>query len=629
MSGPGDAVAARSRGGGPAFDTALAMDPITFEVLRNAFLNATEEMAFALRRAAYSTNIKTRADFSCAFFDRQARCIVQSFSQPPHLSSLKHIVPRAVGEYGVENLRPGDALVTNDPHRGSSHLNDVAFLAPVFVRERLIGFLANIAHHVDVGGSSPASLGVNTELFQEGLILPPVKVVIEGRLNEDLFKVMLTNVRAPRETGGDLRAQVAVNLLGARRINAVVERVGLETVLQFFDELLDYTERWTRREFRALPPGTFRAEGWRDGDGVVDEPVRLCAAVTFDDGRVTLDVTGSSPQRKGPLNATRANSYAGLALATKSLIDQRIQPNDGFYRALEVVGPDGTVLTAMRPAAVVGAWEVVQKLADVIFLAVAPALPDRVPAAGKGIICNIGWAGHDPRRREYYCYMETIAGGNGARPNKDGPDAVQTTIHNTENAPVEEVEVNYPFQVVRYELIQDSEGAGRYRGGLGVRRDFRFVTETSYTIMSDGTRFAPWGLFGGGPARPAHFVLDPDGAARRLPSKGTVVIPAGGVISIQTPGGGGYGPPLERDPGAVLEDVRGSTVSLGRARDVYGVVVDPERWVADEAATRQLRVALAGTPEHARAVTGDRPVAPAPGGVAAAPAPPPGGPRRP
>jgi N-methylhydantoinase B len=325
---------------------------------------------------------------------------------------------------------------------------------------------------------------------------------------------------------------------------------------------------------------------------------------------VSLDISGSSPQRKGPLNATRANTYAALAFAMKCLIDQRILPNDGYYRALEVIGPEGTVVTAMRPAAVVGAWEVVQKLADVIFLALSQALPDRVPAAGKGIICNIGWAGDDPRRGEYYCYMETIAGGNGGRPTKDGPEAVQTTIHNTENAPVEEVEVNYPFQVAHYELIQDSEGAGEYRGGLGVRRDFRFLTETSYTIMSDGSRFAPWGLFGGGPARPSHFVLDPEGAARRLPSKATVVVPAGGTISIQTPGGGGYGSPLERDPRAVLNDVRGGKVSIGRARDVYGVVIDAGAWAVDEEATRGLRQALAGSPEHRRALAGDRKVAP-------------------
>ncbi len=616
MTVPVAPVASQPSAAGAPGGATLGMDPITFEVLRNAFLNVTEEMASAIRRSAYSTNIKTRADFSCALFDRQARCIVQSFAQPPHLSSMKHIVPRAIQEYGAENLRSGDALVTNDPHRGSSHLNDVAFIAPVFAGGTLVGFLANLAHHVDVGGSSPASLGVNTELFQEGLILPPVKAVIEGRLNEDLFKVMLSNVRAPRETGGDLRAQVAANLLGGRRINAIVSRVGLEAVLRFFDELLDYTERWTRSEFRALPRGTFRAEGWRDGDGVVDESVRLCAAVTIGDGKVSLDISGSSPQRKGPLNATRANTYAALAFAMKCLIDQRILPNDGYYRALEVVGPDGTMVTAGRPAAVVGAWEVVQKLADVIFLALAQALPDRVPAAGKGIICNIGWAGDDPRRGEYYCYMETIAGGNGARPTKDGPDAVQTTIHNTENAPVEEVEVNYPFQVVHYELIQDSEGAGRYRGGLGVRRDFRFLTETSYTIMSDGSRFAPWGLFGGGPARPSYFVLDPEGAARRLPSKATVVVPAGGTISIQTPGGGGYGPPLERDPRAVLEDVRSGKVSIGRAREVYGVVMDAERWVIDEEATRGLRQALAGSPEHRRGLAGDRKVAPSDDGAA-------------
>lgn len=574
-------------------ESGLGMDPITFEVLKNAFHNATEEMAFTIRRTAYSTNIKTRADFSCAFFDTQFRVIAQSFAQPPHLSSMKSAIPNALREYGPENLGPGDAIVLNDPHRGSSHLNDVTFIAPVFVGDICIGYLANMAHHVDVGGSTPNSLGVNREIYQEGIIIPPTKIMNGGKVNEDLLRLILQNVRAPRETGGDLRAQMGANLVGAHRLNELVKQHSIVVVERFFDELLDYTERWTRQEILKLPEGIYRAEGYRDGNGFDPEPVKIAVAVHIRNGRVALDVTGSSPQQIGPLNATRSNTLASIALVVKSLIDPRILVNDGFYRLLEVIGPDRTVLTALWPAAVVGAWEVGQLSAELTMTALHQALPGRVPACGKAIICNLGFSGNDPKRKEFYCYMETVGGGNGARPTKDGPDGVQTTIHNTENAPIEEVEINYPIRFAHYELIPDSGGAGRFRGGLGIRRDYVFPDcDTTFTIMSDGTRFPPWGLEQGRPGRPAHFILDPEGKPKRLPSKVSIVVPKGGRVSVQTPGGGGYGSPLERDPAAVVRDVRDGKVSTRVAREVYGVIFNARTWLVDEQETKAMRQRL-------------------------------------
>jgi N-methylhydantoinase B len=550
------------------------MDPVTFEVMRNALLNMTEEMALTVRRAAFSTNIKTRADFSCAFFDTELRCIAQSFSQPPHLVSMSTITPAAIREFGADALEPGDALIVNDPHRGSSHLNDITIIAPVDVGETRLGWVANMAHHVDVGGASPASLGVNRELCQEGIILPPTRIARRGRIDDNVLGLILANIRAPRETNGDLRAQLAANFVGNRRMAALLERYPAETIARFCDELVAYTERWTEREIRKLPEGEYEAEGFRDDDGVSDEPVRLKVKVTIRDGHVRMDVTGSSEQRKAPINANRAMAKTAVAFVTRCLVDDRIPVNEGFLKRLHLDGPDGTVCTALRPAAVVGGWELTSRLTEIVFLALHPALPDRIPAAGKGIIVNIGFGGLDPKRGEYYCYMETIAGGNGARPTKDGPDAVQTNLQNTENAPIEEVELNYPIRIARLELIPDSGGAGRWRGGLGVRRDFEFpYAACTWSVMSDGRKFAPWGLMGGKPGRPAHFILDPLGEHRDLPSKCVVDVPKGGRVRVETPGGGGFGDPSERDPTLLERDLRDGKVT---DRSTYDGGVKPE-----------------------------------------------------
>ncbi len=533
------------------------MDPVTFEVLRNAVINATEEMALTVRRAAYSTNIKTRADFSCAFFDTKLRCIAQSFAQPSHLVAMATITPSAIREYGPSRLGPGDAMLVNDPHRGSSHLNDITCIAPVHLDGQCIGYLANMAHHVDVGGASPASLGLNRELFQEGIIIPPTRIATGGSIDDNLLGLLLANVRAPRETNGDLRAQLSANFVGAARLSGLARRYGAATLAQFFDALIAHTERWTARDLAALPNGSWTAETFRDDDGFSDQPVRLRARVTIADGRISLDLTGSAPQLASPLNCTRTMAACALAFVARCLVSPDISINSGFLARIAVIGPDGLCCTAQRPAPVVGGWEMAQKLTELIWLALHPALPDRVPASGKALIVNLGFGGEDPRRGGYYCYMETIAGGGGARPDRDGPTAVQTNLHNTENAPIEEVEMNYPIRIVRYGLIEGSGGRGRFRGGLGVRRDFEFPDAAcSFTIFSDGRRFAPWGLDGGGPGACARYVLDPDGAARELPSKVTVMVPKGGRVSVQTPGGGGFGDPARRDPAAAADDAR-------------------------------------------------------------------------
>ena len=547
-----------------------AMDAVTFEVIRNALVNMTEEMAVTIRRAAFSTNIKTRADFSCAFFDTKLRCVAQSFAQPAHLTSMATIAPVAIREIGIDNLAEGDAIAVNDPHRGASHLNDITILAPVDLDGRRIGYVANMAHHVDVGGSSPASLGVSRELCQEGVILPPTRIARDGKIDDNVFNLILANIRAPRETSGDIRAQMSANVVGARRLRSLFTRFDVDTFESFCDELMAYTDRWTERELRALPEGEYEAEGFRDDDGFTDEPVRIQVKLTIRDGQARLDVTGSAAQRRSPLNCTRSMSKCALAFVIRCLMDDKIPVNDGFLGRLHVDGPDGLICTAMPPAAVVGGWELGSRLAEICLKALHPALPDRIPAAGKGLIVNIGFGGEDPKRGEYYCYMETIAGGNGARPTKDGPDAVQTNLQNTENAPVEEIELFYPIRVKRYELIEDSGGAGTYRGGMGVRRDFEFpFADCTWTVLSDGRKFAPWGLLGGQSGRTARFIYDPYGEARDLPSKITIDVPKGGCVRVETPGGGGFGPPAARNADALARDIRDGKVSEAAARDAY------------------------------------------------------------
>ena len=570
--------------------TGRAGDPVRFEVVRNALTSVTEEMATALRRSAYSTNIRTRHDFSCAFFDRELRVTAQAFTQPVHLGSFVELVPRAVRGYGADRLAPGDVIVTNDPYSGGVHLNDITMIMPAFFRGEPIGYMANLAHHSDVGGGAPASIGAFREVFQEGVIIPPVRVAVGGKIVSDVFRLILAQIRSKRETEGDLRAQVAANVTGGRRLEEVFERFGLPEVLAHIDELIGYTRRRTGLDLRRYPPGTYRAEGSVDRDGFTDDPVRLCAAVTLGDDNVTFDLAGSDPQRRAPVNSTFAQTFSACAYVAKCLVDQDVPVNHGFYDCIHVRAPEGSVTNCLAPAPVVGGWETQTRLVDVMFKALAPIMGDRAIAGTKAMMCQAGFGGIDPRRQEYYCFYEALGGGYGARRDKDGPDAVQTHGQNTENAPIEEIELNYPVRIGRYELIPDSEGPGRRRGGLGLRRDYVFPDhEASFTILADRDRSGPWGLGGGWPGRPAVYRLMTPGASRALPSKTTVQVGPGDVVSFRTCGGGGFGPPHEREPALVLEDIRQGKVSPERGREVYGVEIDVSAWAVDERVTARLR----------------------------------------
>ncbi len=571
--------------------TGVSFDPIRFEVIRNALLEATEEMTIALRRSAYSTNIKTRADFSCAFFDCQLQPVAQAFAQPSHLGSLSEFVPRVIREYGAENLGPGDAILSNHPYLGGVHLNDITLISPVYYEAEIFGYVASLAHHVDVGGGAPASIGAFREVFQEGIIIPPVKLVQSGEIVDDVFRLVLEQIRSKRETAGDFRAQIAANNTGVRRLTALIDQLGTETVLYYINELLDYTERRTRTEIAKLPQGRFVADGYVDNDGFTDEPVHLVGGMVIDGDGVLFDLAGSDCQRRAPVNSTYAQTFAACAYVLKALIDPDIPVNAGFYRLVRMNAPPGTVVNCMPPAPVVGGWETQVRLSDILLKALAPVLPNRVPAGTKAMMAQLGFGGIDNRTGELYAYYETIAGGYGGRVASDGPDAVQCHSQNTENAPIEETEINYPVRILRYELVENSEGAGQRCGGLGLRRDYFFDHEVSFTILADRDRWGPWGLFGGSDGRVASYVLNPDTESTELGSKVTLQLKPGDVVSCRTCGGGGYGRPQAREPQLVLQNVRDGKVSLQRAREIYGVAIDADSWSVNVEETDRLRAA--------------------------------------
>jgi N-methylhydantoinase B len=375
----------------------------------------------------------------------------------------------------------------------------------------------------------------------------------------------------------------------------LIDRYGAESLNSYIDSLLEYTARRTRQEIAKLPQGTFRAEGFLDDDGITDEPIKLVSKIVIEKESITFDLTGTSRQRRAPMNSTYSQTFSSCAYFVKCVVDPDLPVNAGFYEALRVLAPEGSVANATHPSAVVGGWEVSIRWIDVFFKAVSEVLPDRVPAGGKSMQCHAGFGGFDPRRREksgdYYCFLETLAGGYGGRAGKDGPDAVQSYSQNTENAPIEETELNYPVRIVKYQLVPDSDGAGKYRGGLGLRRDYYFPDhEPTFTILADRLKFPPQGLFGGDPGKLAFYgLIDPAGKVSVLRSKVTFPVPQGWSVTMQTCGGGGYGPADERDPYLVFKDVVEEKVSRQRARDIYKVIIDDSPLRVNVEETRRLR----------------------------------------
>lgn len=537
------------------------MDRIALEVIGSALLSIAEEMGQALIRSSYSSNIKERQDCSTAIFNARGEVVAQAEHIPMHLGSLIMIVEEILRRYPVATLQDGDAFIGNDPYSGgSTHLPDITLASPVFFGGAVVGFVANIAHHADGSG------GTTRTIYDEGLRIPPIRIAEAGVLREDLMELLLLNFRLPRERRGDFRAQFAANRVGAERLGELLTRHGRPTCEAAMDELLAYGERKIRAALRHVPSGVYTFEDWMDDDGAGGPPVPIAVAITVDGDRIALDWTGTGAQVPGDINVVYLALVATVYYALKALLDPTIPANGGFYRAIRVDAPEGSIVNARPPAPVAWRTQTCQRIADAIFGALAPALPESVIGATNG--ANSAWvfSGTNPRTGQYYVYLETLAGGSGARATKDGLDAVQVHITNTSNLPVECLEMEYPLLVEEYALVPDSGGAGRHRGGLGLRRTIRVRGgEATFLGTLDRARFAPWGLFGGGEGGTASLVLNRGTPTERLlpPKVAGMRLVKGDAVTIVTPGAGGYGPAQERDAARVARDLAEEKISRG------------------------------------------------------------------
>lgn len=519
-----------------------AIDPIRLEVLKNRFVSLAEEMGAALMRTAFSPNIKERRDFSCALFDRHGEMLAQAAHIPVHLGSMPLSVAAALER---SDLAPGDMILLNDPYRGGTHLPDVTLVTPVFLdEEKPAFFLANRAHHADVGGMSAGSMPIATEIFQEGLRIPPVKLVRGGEIDTELLALLLANVRTPVEREGDLSAQIAANRTGERRLREIVGQYGLPEVERYGSALLDYGERLMAEVIADIPDGSYAFEDVLDDDGAGTAAIPIRCRITVRGARATVDFTGCAPQVAGCLNAVRAITLSAVFYVFRLLAPEEIPNNAGCQRPVEVLTRPGTVADCTFPAAVAGGnVETSQRLVDVLLGALAQALPQRIPAASAGTMNNLTVGGVDPRSGELFTYYETIAGGAGGGPAGEGASGIQTHMTNTLNTPVEALEHAYPLRVRHYGLRDGSGGGGRQRGGDGVIREIELLGAARLTLISERRASAPYGLQGGGTGRPGRNLLLRDGAVTELPAKVAVEARAGDRLRIETPGGGGWGNP--------------------------------------------------------------------------------------
>jgi N-methylhydantoinase B/oxoprolinase/acetone carboxylase alpha subunit len=519
------------------------------EVFRNLFVSIAEEMGAVLRRTAFSANIKERRDYSCAVYDAEGRTIAMGDHMPVHLGAMPLSVRHVLDEF---RLLPGDVAIVNDPFRGGTHLPDITAVSAVFTDRgrRPAFYVANRAHHADVGGMSPGSMPLAREVYQEGLRIPPVLLVRAGEVCKDVMDLILANVRTPDERRGDLLAQIMANRRGEDRLREIVARYGVVRTRKNSTALLDYSERVTREMLRTVPRGEYRFEDFLDDDGVSDAPVRIAACVRIRGDRAEVDFAGSSAQVAGPVNANYAIAVAAAMYCFRCLIGTDVPYNAGLLRPIRVIAPERSVVNAGLPAPMAaGNVETSQRITDVILGALALALPDRIPAASSGTMNNLSFGGWDTRRSRPFSFYETIAGGMGASAGGAGRSAIHTHMTNSWNTPIEAFEHEYPVEIRAYRIRTGSGGPGKHAGGDGILREWRFLEETDVTILSDRRKRGPYGLAGGEAGARGRNSLTAKGRTSVLPSKTRIVAPAGSVLSILTPGGGGFGravPPASR-----------------------------------------------------------------------------------
>jgi N-methylhydantoinase B/oxoprolinase/acetone carboxylase alpha subunit len=515
-------------------------DPIELELFKNIFVSISEEMGAVLGRTALSPNIKERKDFSCALFNAKGETFAQGSHIPVHLGAMPLSVQASLQAVSFED---GDLVILNDPYHGGTHLPDITCITPVFVAKKLIFFVANRAHHSDVGGMSPGSMPLATDIYQEGLIIPPVKIISKGSLDEDLLNLILSNVRTPEERKGDILAQVAANSTGKQRLEETVKKYGARKLVRYGRLIQDYTEKILREAIRAIPDGVYAFSDFMDDDGITDKPVEIAVRINILGDEAILDFSASAAQVKGGVNANYAVTCSAVLYVFRCLVEEDIPFNTGLMRPIKILAPPGSVVNAQHPAATAGGnVETSQRIVDVILGALSKAIPAKIPAASSGTMNNVAFGGFDPVKKSRFTYYETIGGGMGACPDKNGLSGVHTHMTNSLNTPIEALENYLPVRIRKYTLRKDSGGKGRNKGGDGIIREYEFLVPTQVSILSERRKFSPYGIRGGEAGKKGkNSLIDNIGKKKSLGPKVNLNVSPGDILRIETPGGGGYG----------------------------------------------------------------------------------------
>ncbi|MCZ6689442.1 MAG: hydantoinase B/oxoprolinase family protein [Planctomycetota bacterium] len=514
-------------------------DPVRLRVYENLFAGIAEEMGIALARSAFSTNIKERLDLSCAVFDREGEMLAHAAHIPVHLGSTPLSVRAAIEKL---DLGPGDMALLNDPYAGGTHLPDLTLVAPVWRGEEKIFYVANRAHHADVGGPVPGSMGPSQDIFGEGIRIPPVLLWRGGERVSEVWDLLLANMRLPDERKGDLDAQTAANRTGERRLISLVETRGIEEIQTYGRHLLDHSERSVAEAIRGIPDGEYQFEDFLDNDGLGSRPIRIAVRIRVSGEKMTVDFSGTDPQTEGGMNANYAITLSALFYVIRCIVPFEIPSSSGCLRSVELITPEGSVVAATYPAGVAGGnVETSQRIVDVLLGALAQAVPERVPAAAQGTMNNLAMGGYDPHRERHWSYYETIGGGMGAGPGWDGESGIQVHMTNTRNTPIEHLENEYPVRCTSYRIRPESGGRGERRGGDGIIREIEFLAPTRVTLLSERRSRQPYGLSGGEPGATGVDILIRGDQLLPLPAKGNFRAEKGDILKIATPGGGGWG----------------------------------------------------------------------------------------
>ena len=566
------------------------LDPVTREIIKNYLYSTADTMAVTVVRTARSAVVRDGMDFSTAIFNAEGDQVAQGLTLPFHMGAMQPALDAVRAQFGY-NVKPGDIFANNDPYEGGSHLPDIFLFKPVFYNDALVAWTCCIAHQTDIGGRVAGGNACdNTEIYQEGLRIPPIKLVEEGVMNDAVWRILNKNVRVPQMVQGDVLAQMSALRQGERDMLQLLDQYGIEDLKSYMTDIIDYTERLTRAEIEALPDGTWDFTDYVDDDGIKPEPIAIKVKVTIRGDEMVVDFTGTSPQAKGSINPNLPFTKSAVYSVFKNLTNPDITANAGFFRPFKVVAPPGCYVNPQHPAPVAARGLGGFRIAHTVFGAMAKALPDRVPGAWGGGEVAISFGGYYPDGKAFVFVEFNNDGPRGGGPYADGADGAAAPVTNQANTPIESIEANQPLLVTRYGFVPDTEGAGEYRGGLGIVREFQLLhEEATLQIRSDRGKFLPWGAQGGSPGSRNYNVLNPDTDNEVLPAKFLRTLVKGDVYRQVQSGAGGYGDPLERDPEAVVEDLVQEKVTLEHIGPAYGVVVDGDTMTVDVAATKQLR----------------------------------------